>query len=240
MSIICTTYIPEGIILIADSRISINMNFVNKADSSKSLTHIFPASDNAQKLYLMSKIQAGIAAGGASVYDNMSAAEFLRKFEKTEISSNDGVYDIASKLCDHTRKFGKAASFHVAGYEGDEPFFFTVADGECKRLNTVNAEIQYGITWSGEVHTVQKMLFDEPKPMFDFKMMSLTDAIEFSKFLINTEITIQRYEMKPQSCGGKLDVLVLTPNGAFWYDHKYLDRTFIPMPTAQKTPLLSN
>ena len=53
MSIICTTYVPDGIVLAADSRLSVNMNLINKDNSAKQITHIFPAPDNLQTVFLL-------------------------------------------------------------------------------------------------------------------------------------------------------------------------------------------
>lgn len=235
MSIICTTYVPEGIVLAADSRLSLNMNFVNKEDNSKTLTHIFPMSDHAQKIVLLNKVQAGIAVGGNTVLDNMTIPNYIRDFEMREVNDFDSVCDIADKLCAKTEKFGKAITIHVAGYNENEPFFYSISNGECKRLNIKGFDIQYGITWSGEVSTLQKLMMTEPKLALDFKVFPILDAVEFTEFLVNTAIKLQQFEMKPKTCGGPIDILVLTPDGAVWYQHKLFDRTFIPSPLSQRS-----
>ena len=71
--------------------------------------------------------------------------------------------------------------------------------------------------------------------VFDFKNFQLADAIDFTDFLMNTAISAQRFEMKPKTCGGPVDVLVLTKDGALWYRHKLFDNRFIEMPESQKS-----
>ena len=40
----------------------------------------------------------------------------------------------------------------------------------------------------------------------NFKIMPLKDAVDFADFLIETTIKYQRFEMKPKTCGGDIDV----------------------------------
>lgn len=236
MSIICTTYVPDGIVLAADSRLSVNMNLINKDNSAKQITHIFPATDNMQKVFLLRKVQAGISVISAMpTIDNDTVSEFIRKFEEKTVKEGDSIFDIATKLFDATKQYTKLLTFHVAGYDGGEPFFYSVSSEGCKRLNVQNTAIQYGVTWSGEVATVQKLMMTEPKMVFDFKNFQLADAIDFTDFLMNTAISAQRFEMKPKTCGGPVDVLVLTKDGALWYRHKLFDNRYIEMPESQKS-----
>ena len=104
MSIICTTYVPDGIVLAADSRLSVNMNLINKDNSAKQITHIFPATDNMQKVFLLRKVQAGISVISAMpTIDNDTVSEFIRKFEEKTVKEGDSIFDIATKLFDATK-----------------------------------------------------------------------------------------------------------------------------------------
>ncbi|MBQ9950196.1 MAG: hypothetical protein IJO93_05700 [Clostridia bacterium] len=233
MSIICTTYTPEAIVMAADSRVSVNMNYQSKNDSSKSITHIFPMSDNVQKVFLLKKVQVGISAvSGFADNTNKMISQYIDEFEKEAVRTGDSILDVAEKL---SSRLQGGVTCHVAGYDGGEPFFYSVTGSECKRLNVKNTNIEYGITWSGEVSILQKLMMADPKLAVDFKTFSVTDTVEFTEFLINTVIGVQRFEMKPKTCGGAVDLLVLRRDGAFWHKHKVYDRRFMEIPQAQRS-----
>lgn len=236
MSIICTAYTSDSIIMAADSRATLNMSFQNKEDASKNFTHIFPFSDNVEKVFLLRKVQVGISVAGVMGRSgNKSMAQILREFEKKSLREGDSIFDVADKLYNMTNKEGEALPVcHVAGYDGDEPFCFSVSKEGSKRMNSKDAKLQQGITWSGEVAILQKLIMTDPKPTLDFRTISTKDAIEFTEFLIETAIKMQRFDMKPKPCGGPIDILILKPEGAMWYKHKLYDRTFIEMPKAQR------
>ena len=233
MSIICTTYTPEAIVMAADSRVSVNMNFQNKEDAQKSFTQIFPMSDNTQKIFLLRKTQVGISAiSGLSGALNQTIEQFVHNFERKVIKEGDSVFDVAEKLrmTMKNENASEKAVCHVAGYDGNEPFFYSVSSEKSKRINMQNAELEYGITWSGEIATLQKLFMTEPKLSIDIKALSVADTVEFTEFLMDTVIKLQKFEMKPKVCGGPVDVLLLTRDGAMWCKHKLFGREFIEMP----------
>ena len=232
MSIICTTYIPDGIIMAADSRITINMNLENREDPNKKIIHTFPFSDNGQKIYLLHKVQVGISAVSAVFGEDMKGiAKFLRDFERDSVKRTDGVFEVADKL----HKAATDGIFHVAGYDGSEPFVYTISRNEFKRMNVQGTNIQYGVTCSGEAALFQKFMGTEPRLALNFKSFSVDDAADFTDFLIETTIKMQAFEMKPKTCGGAVDILVLTPEGAFWKKNKSMGRKIIPMPSNQSS-----
>lgn len=233
MSIICTTYTPDGIVMGADSRVTVNMNLTNTQDKNQHMMHTFTMSDNAQKVFLLSKVQAGISAVSPAIGDDIQGlSTFIRNFEKNEINPTDGIDIIAEKL---QRQITNAATFHLAGYEGSEQYFYSITKNECKRLNINGGTIQHGITCSGEAYAFQKIMGTDPKPALNFKAYSVHDAADLTEFIINTTVGLLRFEMKPKTCGGAVDLLVLTPDGAFWKKHKFMDSSFIPMPASQRS-----
>ena len=233
MSIICTTYTPGGVVMGADSRVTVNMQLTNTQDPSQHMTHSFPVSDNANKVFLLNKVQVGISAVSVGIGDNVQGVEqFIRDFEKNTVRSSDGIDAVAEKLqgC-----ISNGSTYHIAGYEGTEQFFYSVSRNECKRLNMKAGALQYGVTCSGEAMAFQKIMGTEPKAALNFKAFSVLDAADFTEFIIRTTIDLQKFEMKPKTCGGAIDLLILTPEGAFWKSHKIYDSSFIPMPSSQRT-----
>lgn len=218
MSIMCTVYVPEGIVMAADSRMTGNIA-VKTPDGKMQQQGMFSLSDNAQKVFLLSKVKVGISSCGTAVLENKTISDYLRIFEIEEVSKKDSVTDVAKKLQAYAYKFFPHVNFFVCGYDEDEPFVYDVGK-ELKRINMDNGNIRYASTWSGEQLAVTKLLNSQPPTPINHNLMPLKDAVDFAEFLIDVTIKLQRFEMKPKTCGGDIDVLVLTKDDAFWHKHK--------------------
>ena len=218
MSIMCSVYVPEGIVLAADSRMTGNI-MLKTPDGKTQQQGMFSISDNAQKVFLLGKVRVGVASCGAAVLENKTISDYLRIFEIEEVSKKDSVTDVAKKLQAYAYKFFPHVNFFVCGYDEDEPFVYDVGK-ELKRINMDNGNIRYASTWSGEQLAVTKLLNSQPPTPINHNLMPLKDAVDFAEFLIDVTIKLQRFEMKPKTCGGDIDVLVLTKDDAFWHKHK--------------------
>lgn len=215
MSIMCAVYVPEGIALAADSRMTVTAYQNN--DMNKTMT--FSVSDNAQKIVLLNKVKVGISACGNAVLDNKTISDYLRIFEINEVSETDDVTDVANKLHRYAHKFFPATNFFVCGYSSDEPFVYTI-NKDVVRNNAHNGQIRYATSWSGEPIAIQKLMNEKPQMMVNHGMMPLRDAIDFAEFLVDVTIKYKRFESTVKTCGGDIDVLVLTKDDAFWHQHK--------------------
>ena len=218
MSIMCTVYVPEGIVMAADSRMTGNIA-VKTPDGRMQQQGLFSISDNAQKIFLLSKVKVGISSCGSAVLENKTVSDYLRIFEIEEVTKEDTVTDVAKKLQAYAYKFFPHVNFFVCGYDEDEPFVYDVGK-ELKRINMDNGNIRYASSWSGEQYAITKLLNSQPASPINHNLMPLMDAVDFAEFLIDVTIKLQRFETKPKTCGGDIDVLVLTKDDAFWHKHK--------------------
>ena len=218
MSIMCAVYVPEGIIMATDSRLTVNA-VVKPSDGKPQSTTVFSISDNAQKIVLLSKVRVGISSCGLAVLDNKTISDYLRIFEIEEVKKSDTVTDVAKKLQAYAYKYFPQVNFFVCGYDEDEPFVYIV-NKELKRVNIENAKIRYASSWSGEQEAITKLLNSQPPTPINHGMMPLKDAIDFAEFLIDVTIKLQRFESRVKTCGGDIDILVLTKDDAFWRQHK--------------------
>lgn len=236
MSIMCSVFVPEGIIMSADSRqtLGITANVVNKPGApvaepklvnrinqpgQPTQMPIFTQSDNAQKIMLLSKVKVGISACGLGILDGKTISDYVRTFEINELSPSDTVTSVAAKLQAYAYKFFPQVNFFVCGYTDDEPFVYTV-NKEIKRNNMENGQMRYASMWSGEQAAITKLLNGQPPILVNHALMPLKDAIDFAEFLVDLTIKTQRFEMKMATCGGEIDILVLTKDNPFWYRHK--------------------
>lgn len=180
---------------------------------------IISQSDNAQKIMLLSKVKVGISACGIGILDGKNVSDYIRTFEINELTSADDVTSVAEKLHKYAFKYFPQVNFFVCGYQNDEPFVYIV-NKEIKRSNIENGRMRYASIWSGEQAAITKLLNGNPPMMINHVLMPLKDAIDFADFLVDATIKSQRFEMKPATCGGDIDILVLTKDDSFWFRHK--------------------
>ncbi len=235
MSIMCAVFVPDGIVMAADSRQTVGITQVTRPAPSAQAgeptvlnrmnapnqppVQMLAQSDNAQKLMLLSKVKVGISACGIGILKGKTVSDFIRSFEIDSVREGDTVTSVANKLQAYAMEFFPQVNFFVCGYEQEEPFVYSV-NKEIKRSNIENGKLRYASVWSGEQAAITKLLNGNPPMLVNHVLMPLKDAVDFAEFLIDLTIKSQRFEMKMATCGGDIDLLVLTKDESFWYRHK--------------------
>ena len=235
MSVMCAVFVPDGIVMAAESRQTVGITQVRPGQPPQ--VHAEPRvlnrmnqpgqppvqmlaqSDNAQKIMLLSKVKVGISACGIGILNGKTVSDFIRSFEIDKVDKSDTVTQVAHKLQDYAKEFFPQVNFFVCGYEEEEPFVYSV-NKEIKRSNIENGKLRYASIWSGEQAAITKLLNGNPPMLVNHVLMPLKDAVDFAEFLIDLTIKSQRFEMKVVTCGGPIDLLVLTKDESFWYRHK--------------------
>lgn len=213
MTIISSVYVPEGIALSSDSRLTGHIQHEHGIDR-------FSISDNTQKLVLLRKSTIGVAFCGDAIIDKKTVADFLRVFDIKHVLEKDTVQEVAMKLQRYLLKSYNQYNVHfiVAGYDKDVPFVFDVNKDNCYRANHDEEKgIIYGASWNGESEPVSKLFKDTP---FNFDLMPLKDAVDFSEFIAEIAIKYERFADKIPTCGGPIDILVITKDYTDFYKHK--------------------
>lgn len=268
MPIMCCVYIPEGIVLAADSRLTRtkagNMQEIPETENTPKTVLIpqttYTVSDNTQKVMLIKKSNVGISFCGNAIIGGATVADFIRRFEIEKVSSEDTTEQIAHNLSDYYN--GNDTHFFVCGYDNDIPYVYDVYrkcvnrsniaenlrdnsgvkdvadDGQEElsetgvpenvkkqqedAMNTTPVEplITYGATWAGQMTAITKVVNNAPPLNADWGAMPLKEAIDFAEFLIDTTIKYERFSDNIQTCGGDIDILVITKDEAFWKQHK--------------------
>lgn len=249
MSLIITTYVPEGIVTASDSRQSIRIE--GKTPDGKELPPIeTTSSDSAYKTFLLERFdkkdkpifQAGVSVFGDANLGGVPTAHHIKKFSEEQLSDEDDVTTIPKKLVGYFHKqFPKAnTGFHVIGYRKDEKgvseayiYSCQVDKNDFQRLNYKD-KILYGASWSGQSDILSGILMPftvknpdgKPitiqKPPVIWDAMSLQDAIDFCVYGIRTTIDTIRFQARPKNVGGPIDILVMSPDGARWISKKEL------------------
>ena len=268
MSIMCCVYIPEGIVLAADSRLTRtktgNITEIPATDKTPKTVLIpqttYTSSDNTQKVMLIKKSNVGISFCGNAIIDGATVADFIRRFEIEKVLPEHTTEQIANSLAEYYN--GNDTHFFVCGYDDDVPYVFDVFRKNVKRSNIADISQQkpsakdaaddgqeepietgvpenikapqedstnnlpqepiviYGATWAGQMTAITKVVNNAPSLNADWGAMPLKEAIDFAEFLIDTTIKYERFCDDIQTCGGDIDILVITKDEAFWKQHK--------------------
>ena len=54
------------------------------------------------------------------------------------------------------------------------------------------------------------------------QQFTLQDAIEFAEFVISATINSMKFQKRPKTVGGPIDILIIKPENAFWLQRKEL------------------
>ena len=238
MSFAITVYVREGIVMAADSRLSLNST-QNINGNVQNLISV-GQSDSNQKLFV-TEDRIGIFTVGAADINGVPIAgfvdQFIRQNANGKLKSPDVVADGLITF------FGQQATvpdsqFHVAGYDptsGTQQVFHVYVSRKTK--NQVNPQNQFGVAWAGEADVLSRIINPSaeidpsannaiksiyPNIPIPYNFFTLQDAIDFSVFAVRTTIETIRFQPRPKSVGGPIDVLVIRPNEAKWIQRKEL------------------
>ena len=238
MSLIMTVYVREGLVMAADSRLTLNYPRVlpNGINQLLSIT----SSDSAKKLFLAPN-NVGIATCGVADIGGVPVAGFVESFIVEKLKGNQ--LDVV-KVCDELKVYFQSLSvlpgtiFQVSGYISTddrlEQAVFNVdpAPGTIVRMNISG---QQGACWNGEVDVLQRLynnvLLSQPgtsppvqMPSFGipFEFFTLQDAIDFAVSGIRSTIETLRFQQREKTVGGPIDVLIILPDSSQWVAQKVI------------------
>lgn len=257
MSLTITLRVPDGIIIAADSLVTIQTQSVPREDfiscpTCKSrIPHSLVApppaipvsvSPHGQKLFCLKSKNIGVATFGVGFLAGRTIESQLREFEKRRVFGNETVQRVAENLEDHFKKelikeIGDLSSIpagefpvglQVAGYDEGDIIIgktYLVKIGKSSEIEDVHSQ-GYGCTFGGDGRVIHKLWKEDPQipiAMPNFQFLGLQDAIDYASFLMNTTIQFQRFATMIPTCGGRVDIAVITHHAGFqWIQHKEL------------------
>lgn len=237
MSLVITLHVREGIVMAADSRLTLNQRA--EREDGPVLKLAVGQSDSNTKLFLAPN-EVGISTFGSAAIQGVPIAGFIESFFDERLGADDPVEETARKLLEFFREQEPIpeSSFHVAGYsrlEGElrqQVWRIDVAEDEMREVSSGEKE---GAAWGGDVDILARLIqpvatldddgeIDERLP--DYKIpwafFTLQDAIDFAIFAMRSTIDAIRFEPRPKTVGGPIDVLVIRPTGTEWIQRKRL------------------
>ena len=215
MSIIATVYLKEGIIMAADSRIT------GTATHPEGTIDRLTLSDNGQKIFLIKDETIGISECGDQVIDGKTISDYIRVFELEKVKEQDTVSVVAEKLRQFTvGKHKGSVIFHVCGYCKGLKYVYCI---ENDKLSVIIGDANHdvcNVAWSGETKVVSNLLTGENAIPIEWDFMQLKDGIDFAEFLADITCKVHRFQKGLGTCGGPIDILLLTKDYSKWIRHK--------------------
>ena len=231
MSLVVTVYVPSGIVMAADSRMTVLRSEERGEGEQKTrVQQQLVLSDNAYKVVALRSIGVGVSLYDAGVIDNQPVDSHVHRFEEETITPEDDVISASEKCLQYfQRNFPNVnVGFHVAGYRLENrarvPYVFvghTTREAGVRRVNAgQEGQAQYGILRSGDILVVNRLIDQSHLPLF--AAMPLQDAVDYAVHLIRATIDTMRFEPRFPSVGGPVDVLAVTPAELRWVQRKEL------------------
>ena len=231
MSLVVTVYVPSGIVMAADSRMSVQRSEERAEGEQKTLIQQqLVLSDNAYKVVELRRAAVGISIYDAGIINNQPADSHVHRFEEEAVTQEDDVMTVGEKFLDYFQKNfpGVAVGYHLCGYRVENrasvPYVLvghTVREPGMRRVNAdEHGNVQFGITRAGDTLVANRLIDPNHLPLFP--AMPLQDAVDYAAHLIRTTIDTMRFEPRFPSVGGAIDLLVVTPEGIRWVQRKEL------------------
>ena len=207
MSLIVTLYVPEGLVIAGDSRLT--LTWTTKTDNTEQL-HSVTASDANTKIFTIND-----------------------KFGIDQLPQL--LIDFFGKISGNPKTYFYTMGYKVEnGISIPYVYYVNIADNTYNRVNVANGQTFHGANWGGEVEVLQRILntvkikqgdhwIDLPDNPLTFNFMPLQDAIDFAVYAVRTTIETIRFQQKAKTVGGPIDVIVIRPNEApQWIKRKEL------------------
>lgn len=234
MSLGVVVKVPEGLVLAAESRVTVT---VPRGQATY---------DNTTKLFSFKRPHdfVGVVTYGQAFIGRRTAYGYFTEFNEGLSNERISVYDFAKELC----KFFKAKwdttpppqlprgmvqesmSFLIGGYNDKEVngrIYLVVIPDSPEPVE--QSPDNFGITYGGDIGIIYRLIngYDfnlqsimeqnltkerkaELELPFPYDALPLQDAVDLATLLIRATINIQKLAIMPRSCGGPIDVCTIT------------------------------
>ncbi|MBM3940943.1 MAG: hypothetical protein FJ318_08710 [SAR202 cluster bacterium] len=242
MSLMVTVYAPEGIVMAADSRLTWS---TTEEKGDRHMVHSAVSMTDSNYKVFLTPSDVGISTYGAADVGGVPISRHIDAFINETLRLKDAAdepAEVASLLLKHFRAFTPppATHFYVAGYtKGPGRRFQQAREVDIARDSVVPTKPLdkpefYGASWGGEAYIMDRLLgkvltmtdAEEFQPVTSYEVpwgfFTLQDAVDFAVYAIRSTIDSIRFQMRPKTVGGPIDVLVIKPERAWWVQRKEL------------------
>ena len=217
MSFVISVYTHEGIVMAADSRLTLTFPRVSRPGTPGGIIST-PSSDSATKLFLLGN-GVGVSTCGMATVGGSPIAGAIETFSVEGDLANRGLSpeETAGELSKYfsSKAPGQQTFFHVGGYLRAasaielQLWQVDIAAGTTTRVNPPNLQ---GAYWGGEVDVLQRLIGEvyiaqmpgtppQLAPTFavPFEFFTLQDAIDFALFSARTTSDTMRFQNREKT-----------------------------------------
>lgn len=235
MSFLVAVHVNEGIVLASDRRTTYsNTTTIDGKIVQRIGVHITNSTD---KTFVCPN-NAGISTCGDSSLMGKPITGFIQEMIREKISKDCKVENMPQIIIDYFSKIPKTPDTHffVAGYDttalGKQQLLYRIKL-KSKEIEKINTSAQ-GASWDGETFTLARLIqnvaiktddgkyLDLPFEEILWPYFTLQDAIDFARYAVETTIQTMRFKNVIETVGGKVDILVITPDKTTWLQKELL------------------
>ena len=201
MSILCTLYLRDGIILASESRATHSIE-------ENGQTIITGRTDDLQKTFVIEDKRIGISFCDNAKVGNMLMDDFFEMFIRDHVKTDYTIETISEIL----RVFFKdrRTQMVLAGYKDGVPYVYKIAGGLKKFLNRQDDKIIFGMEVRGLYDKTCEYFEKEIQPHIIFGKLTIEEGIGLAKDLIQYAINNE------EGCGGDINILIIKPDSVAW------------------------
>jgi hypothetical protein len=217
MTIFATFYVPEGIVITSDSRITLKKTNEDGSVEKEIL------SDSEQKIFLLRNEDVGMVYTAEDMPDGFIMKDFIKNMNKFIIKPKDSIIDITHKITFFLERDVKGIkiSMVIAGYDNKEPYVYLITnEADLMTIKLLNRDhnnrILYRATMGGNLKRINQ-IFDYTKSYND---VSLEEALKYGCYLVSDSIEYLNNLDEYSDVGGEIKFLTIRSNGRINYNLK--------------------
>ena len=228
MSFLIAVYVNEGIVLASDRRTT----YTNTQTlEGKVVQQIGIHTTNSTDKTFVCPNGAGISTCGDATLLGKPITGYIQEMIRSRINSDCKVESMPQIIIDYFNSLAIVpdTTFIVAGYESDglnkHQIIYSL-NVKSKKVDAVNT-LNQGAIWKGEILTLSRLLqplavkqnggyIDLPSEEILWGYFTLQDAVDFARYAVETTIQTMRFKNVIETVGGKVDILVITPEETKW------------------------
>ena len=236
MSFLIAVHVNEGIVMASDRRTTYTNT--TKTKDGKEVQRIgVHVTDSTDKTFVCPN-GAGLSTCGDGGIKGKPITGYIQEMIRTRMTKETKVSDMPMIIIEYFRGFSEnvAAQFLIAGYEetakGKQQLIYSV-NTKNGMITQENTAVQRAI-WAGEVLTMARLFnnvaikapggkyTDVPFEEVAWGYFTLQDAVDFARYAVETTIQTMHFKNVVETVGGKVDILVITPEQTKWLQKEEL------------------
>lgn len=214
MSVIVTFCFRDGIVMGADSRLTIYDKYT---DGTEKITYV----NGIKKIFQIKNKDIGLLWCGDYKVGDLEIPEFINEFSEI-VKDLESVKDITEKLNKECimRGYRKNIKWQVAGYENNRQVVYQIVDDVITQKN-IDPEKQLPsicAIWDGQRGDFKQSLHCTSKYQFKNKLLSEKDIprMTLEEGIFFTIKKLEEVCHMNKSCGEPINILSITTSGLKW------------------------